>query len=829
MQTAMKTSYLLFALLIGSGGTTIAYGQNKLAQDKVLEQQLYASGLVHSPLPVDTSRSYETYIKQKKVIKSNPLVKGTGSEGWSHKGEGSLSFCPQHTTSGKGSIRLQYATFTGKRATGPADDPDYATYGNCQAIYHLEGENLEAYNQLAFDIYPDCDGAQVVNMSLSFTNADTPSKEGYNRPSGSHFIPLINKQWNHCVLEIDEYQRDKVTSIGFSTTLRGKDRTTGDTATYYIDNIVLQTVENPDPVSGWQPAQGRIIYSTTGYFTKGSKTAIMSSASKGKCRTFRLLDASTGKVVYENAVQAITTSIGEYLVLDFSAFTSDGEYQLQTSDGTTTPMFRIGDRIWEDSQWKVLNFIFCQRCGYAVPGVHGSCHADLVSKHDGRSISYNGGWHDAGDLSQQTLQTADVMYALLEASNACRDTNPALSARLREEAEWGLEFVLKNRYGDGWHASSMGLLIWQDGVEGTLDDISSVRTQCFAFDNFLYAAYEAYASMALTEDPMMQEHLRRIAEEDFAYALQKWEREGYDRFVQPYEHTYGTSRSQYHATISWAASLLYRLTGKKEYARLAVENIRYVLQCQRTEPVGKGKKALRGFFYRDTEKLSIVHNIHQSREQVYMQALTELCRTQPEHADFPRWEEAIRLYAGYLKGLMPYTAPYGMLPSGVYHAEEYKDTANFYALHLFPPTNAQELYTEQLKQGEPLDKEHYVKRFPVWFNIFNGNTAIHLSMGKAAALCGKFLNDNELLKIGREQLYWTVGKNPFGQSLIYGEGYRYPQLNNFSTGQTTGAIPVGIRTLGNTDMPYWPQTNNACYKEVWVTSAGKWLSLLAEY
>ena len=98
----MKTSYLLFALLIGSGGTTIAYGQNKLAQDKVLEQQLYASGLVHSPLPVDTSRSYETYIKQKKVIKSNPLVKGTGSEGWSHKGEGYLSFCPQHTTSGKG-------------------------------------------------------------------------------------------------------------------------------------------------------------------------------------------------------------------------------------------------------------------------------------------------------------------------------------------------------------------------------------------------------------------------------------------------------------------------------------------------------------------------------------------------------------------------------------------------------------------------------------------------------------------------------------------------------------------------------------------------------
>ena len=41
-------------------------------------------------------------------------------------------------------------------------------------------------------------------------------------------------------------------------------------------------------------------------------------------------------------------------------------------------------------------------------------------------------------------------------------------------------------------------------------------------------------------------------------------------------------------------------------------------------------------------------------------------------------------------------------------------------------------------------------------------------------------------------------------------------------------MPVGIRTIGDTDEPYWPQINNACYKEVWLTSAGKWFSLLAE-
>ena len=100
-------------------------------------------------------------------------------------------------------------------------------------------------------------------------------------------------------------------------------------------------------------------------------------------------------------------------------------------------------------------------------------------------------------------------------------------------------------------------------------------------------------------------------------------------------------------------------------------------------------------------------------------------------------------------------------------------------------------------------------------------------MGEAAAICGNILGDRRLMDIAREQLYWVVGKNPFAQSLIYGEGSRYPSLNNFSSGEIIGAMPVGIRSLGDSDEPYWPQINNACYKEVWLTSAGKWLALVA--
>jgi hypothetical protein len=280
--------------------------------------------------------------------------------------------------------------------------------------------------------------------------------------------------------------------------------------------------------------------------------------------------------------------------------------------------------------------------------------------------------------------------------------------------------------------------------------------------------------------------------------------------------------------------MLYKLTGDPYYASIASESIRYTLDCQRREPVGD--TPLRGFFYRDASKKSIVHYIHQSREQVYMQALTLLCETQPQHADYAQWVDAIRLYGDYLKNMMAYTAPYGMLPSGVYHVDEPRDSVGFYRLHLFPPANAEELYAEQAKKGVALEAtpsglegKYFLKRFPVWFSIFNGNTAVHLSTGKAAAICGHFLKDETLLQIGREQMYWTVGKNPFGQSLIYGEGNNYPQLDSFSSGEIVGEMPVGIRSLDNEDVPYWPQLNNACYKEVWVTSAGKWLSLAAEY
>ncbi|MDR1403087.1 MAG: glycoside hydrolase family 9 protein [Tannerellaceae bacterium] len=802
-----------------------ADAQLRLTPDAELEKALIGTGLIHSPLPLDYSKSFETNGLQKKIIRREPLSKKNRIDGWTREGFGAMTFSAEKSVSGQECIKMTFPTSTGKRIQGPPSDPDYATYGNSRIRFDAGGANWETYNRIAFYVYPDCDGARVVNLNLSFENDEASVKPGVQ--SASHLINLVNKQWNSCFLSLDEFQRDKVKQIAFSCSIKGKDRTTGDESVFYIDNIELQQIEDPEPVSGWNPGKNKIVYSTSGYLTNSLKSAVVTVDGCREGTPFSLIETATNVPVYSGMITAAATTLGHFYLADFTSCHTAGVYKLKVND-VETPPFPIGDNIWENSLWRTLNFIFCQRCGYPVPGIHGTCHTDLCSVHNGEMISYAGGWHDAGDLSQQTLQTGDVTFALLEAYSKLKDKNGLLAARLLEEAEWGLEFILRNRYADGYRASSVGLLVWLDGVFNSFDDISTVRVQNLAFDNFLYAAYEAYAAMTIDRDPRLQEYLVRIAKEDFEFALQRHKDVGFGEFIHFYEHSYNTSESQYMATISWAAGMLYKLTKETRYAELAVHYINYTLDCQRKEPLGDTDK-MAGFFYRDKSRRSVVHYIHQSREQTYMQALSLLCETQPEHPNYQKWTESIRLYAAYLKGLMKYVAPYGMLPSGVYHINEYRDSVSFYHLHLWPPPHADELYIEQVKNGVQIDGEHYVRRFPVWFSIFNGNTAIHLSAGKAAAICGKFLKDDELLQIGLEQMYWMVGKNPFGQSLIFGEGYNYPQMDSFSSGEIVGQTPVGVRSLDNEDIPYWPQTNNACYKEVWVTSAGKWLTLAIEY
>ncbi len=815
----MKRIIVLVALFLLNIGSSMAQIDEKLKED------IRNTGYIHRPLPLDYSKAFETFGITKNVLMSDMLCDMERIDKWSHKGIGYITQTAERSKTGNHSLRL----------VAPTRSPQLPSWGlglgTCLASFDVGGENWEKYNRIKFYIYPDCEGARSIYLNLYVENdGEIKVPDKYGR-EGYHEINLVNRQWNECFVEMTELARDKVTKLSFAIETFGKERTMGDSLIFDVDAVELQVIENPEVVSGWKPAENRIIYSTTGYRPDSKKSAIVQVAKHDG--TFRLLNYKNNHVVYKGGIQSVETPIGTFETIDFSDFEEEGEYLIKVGDIVTPFPFYINKDVWENSAWRITNFMFVERCGYPVPGKHGACHTDLNGEHNGKLFAVNGGWHDAADMSQQTLQTGEIAFSFFEMANKAKEKGKNdLYLRLQEEALWGLDYIMKTRFGDGYRVQTWGTNLWTDGFIGTFDDSGrrQVKVHNRAFENFLFSGIEAYAAMSIDHDQMLKENLQKIAKEDFAFAVERFDELGYKELAGGGgggDHAAMASQSQYMATISWAASMLYKLTGESYYADKAADAIKYTIQCQRTEPL-KDKNKTRGFFYRDLDKKSIVHFTHQSRDNLFMQSLIALCETQPNHSDYKSWENTIRLHAEYLKNIMQYVQPYGMAPSGVYHIGEVKDSANFYVVQVGIRNGADADYKEQLENGFKLDDEHYLRVFPVWFS-FKGNAAVHLATGKSAALCGKFLKDQELMDIAEQQLFWIVGKNPFGQSLIWGEGSNYPQQYTALPGETVGEIPVGMQSRFNEDAPYWPQFNTATYKEVWTTPAGKWLSLISEF
>lgn len=785
------------------------------------------SGYIHRPLQIDTSHSFETSNEKVEILQQEQLFpiksnEGTSEQSWKHRNQGTS----EHLVSGE--LRLSSPTRMPAWPPGAPEDGDYSNFGEVTIYREIPLEDWQTYNQVSFEIYPDCPGAVNPHVIVGLKN-DGAIKvpDIYNR-EGYHVTNLKNNEWNSCSLEITDLPRDAISELSFTYLMNGRDRATGAEQSYLIRKITLEKTASTNVSTGWLPKNGSIIYSHTGYQKDLAKSALMYDENNQETH-FEVISADTKEIVYKKELTKKTSSIGTFLILDFTEFSEVGSYYLQVGQ-TQTEVFEIGlvNQVWQDSIWKSLNFIFCERCGCPIPDKHGSCHGDILATHKGESLVFNGGWHDAGDVSQQLVQTAEVTQSLFEMAAAVKELDEQLYLRLMEEAEWGFDFMLKTRFGDGYRATSVGITIWSDGLIGNMDDMKA-RVHNNAYENYLCAGIEAKIAMLLPANNRLKSRAKAIAIEDYRFAEAEFKKVGFVHEPVFWEHTYSTSKSLFLVTMSWTSSLLFQLTNEVMYQENAVKYTGELLLCQESEGLTlEDGTTLKGFFYRDERRQVIQHFNHQAREHLYSDALIAIAKTQPEHEDIDIWQQAIRNYGDYLLYLMDFTAPYPMIASGIYLKDEALDLESFQKQHLLVGEEAQVDYLNQLKQGEKIGENLYVKRFPVWFS-FRGNNAILLSMGKAAASIGAYLSDAQLLTVAENQLQWIVGKNPFNQSLMYGEGYRYAQQYSVLSGEMVGEMPVGVQTFGNEDAPYWPQLNNATYKEVWVGTAGKWLAILAEF
>jgi len=266
-----------------------------LAQiDEELKEDIRNTGYVHSPLPLDYSKSFETFGLRKKVFVSDMLCDMESIGKWTHKGFGSMYLTSERNISGNNSLRL----------TAQTTNPEFLNWGiglgTSMATYDVGGANWEKYNRIHFYIYPNCEGARSIYLNLYIENdgkIKVPDKYGRE---GIHEINLINGQWNECFVEMTELPRDKVTKLSFAIEIFGKERTMGDSLKFDIDAVTLQKVENPEVVSGWMPAQNRIIYSTTGYGIESNKSAMVNV--KNNNGKFQLINNISNSVVYEGKI-----------------------------------------------------------------------------------------------------------------------------------------------------------------------------------------------------------------------------------------------------------------------------------------------------------------------------------------------------------------------------------------------------------------------------------------------------------------------------------------------------------------------------------------------
>ena len=660
--------------------------------------------------------------------------------------------------------------------------------------------DIEKYNRVYLNVYIKATGYQ--NFYFHFRLGD------YNNIV--HTASIKTNEWNKVIWELDEKTKT-AKQIVITPFLFGCPPEAITNVSFFIDNIYLQKVEE-DYCLGWDLKQ-KIAYCHAGYFKDKAKTALIQNCED---KIFSLIDESNN-VVFKEEVQYKETELGLYGILNFTQFNESGMFKIQVGN-KETEYFEISSNPYLSSIVKSLNFLRLLRCGEDIDGVHSACHLNCKTVHEnGNTVPNFGGWHDAGDVSQFEICTAEMAQALLDLSFKIKDKQ--LKQRVLDEARVGINWLLRTRFSDGSRALAVGYNIWRNN-ELEKDDLSvmSSKAEKGPFESFCSSAALAVASRCY-EDPIFSEWCLRIAKEDFEYARQ-WYKEGI------YTKRWGKNIDSQvcgHGLI--AAAELYLVTKDSHYLDVAIEYSNIVMKCQETEYLLY--KSITGFFYEDVEHKYVLSYEHRGHEQSPIQGLCRILQVYPNIENNKEIKKSIGLYEQYIISTIHHTNPYYLLPGHIYNLN--KINPERFTIPSYMCTNEEGInqLKNQIKQGIHIKDDWYLRIFPIAVQR-RGFHATLLSKAKAISMISETFNNKTFKEIAIKQLQWILGFNPFASSTMYGEGNNYHPLYVAFSNQMVGALPVGIMTKGDLDLPYWPTFNNAVFKEIWGHTTGKYLWVLAD-
>src|SRR5437588_1036348 len=354
-------------LLLATGISLSAFGQKSLmdvpkdsAADRWLSKNIISSRVLD---PMDNAATWTAFTTgAPEVVDARADQKITGGS----QSVAEITVSGEHARAGRPSLRMRMPSRL--NALGPKNGRGWGSAGIRR---RTEGEDWRGFNRISLWIYPSCQGWNVISLELRVSNDGLEKLPAPFGQEGETTLVLRDHEWNQVVWEIGNVARDKVMRFEISSLMSGNEPGAADTLTFDFSDLELQQVD-PDYIEGWAVWPGRISYSHTGYQPGAIKRAI---ASRLKASTFRLVDHVTGKIVLTKPVQTARTHLGEFQVMDFSEIRRSGSFTLEAGQSHAGP-FRIDPNVWRRTIFEALNFLYAERCGMVVPGVHGVCHRD---------------------------------------------------------------------------------------------------------------------------------------------------------------------------------------------------------------------------------------------------------------------------------------------------------------------------------------------------------------------------------------------------------------------------------------------------------------------
>ena len=330
-----------------------------------------------------------------------------------------------------------------------------------------------------------------------------------------------------------------------------------------------------------------------GYLTGREKTAMVTDSGVTE---FSLVDAKTGKVVYQgqlSAVKADALSAENLRRADFTAFNTPGTYKLKVGNRESYD-FAIGDNVYAVSSVQAWRSFTLSRSGtplndreatgLQVKMGHGQdkeaqvYFTDKLNK-KGDQVDVTGGWYDAGDYGKYTTTGAIAAAELLLAYEAHPDhftkgqlafpAGAAADKKLPDalsEVKYEFDFLKKMMRQDGSTFHKVSGAQWP-GFDKSPDTDTQPRflySTCTASTAMYGASLAIGARVYQPLDGSYAKTLQKDADKVWNYLANTKESiyrvdEGQESGSGPYNDTNDIQERL------WMAAEMFRTTGDKKY------------------------------------------------------------------------------------------------------------------------------------------------------------------------------------------------------------------------------------------------------------------------